>query len=398
MRFLVVYNGPDSPDRGSSGTVWQTNRALERLGHKVSCIYQDDLKRSLPHHNLHYAFELPRRILEAVQTRAAKSEFDVILISQPYGYLVGKWLRASESRTLYLHRSHGHELAVSNQLASWGDALGAKRNLGRRVASRLLALRLHQQARLALKYADGTVVPSTFDRDFLIDHEGANSQTVRAIFHASVPAYLDSNPQPYTEDRHKKLLYVGNFTRVKGGDILWETGTTLLRKYPDLSLTVVTDPSDQSKARSGFGADVIDRVSIQNWVSQNELMSIYDRHGLQIVPSRYEGASKAHYEGMSRGLCLICSSVGAMRDTITNGQDGFLVSAGDSDGFVAATSRVVADFDLAASMSSKARTRALDFRWELTANGIVEFAGELLSERATRDRKEFSREYAISRN
>jgi len=127
------------------------------------------------------------------------------------------------------------------------------------------------------------------------------------------------------------------------------------------------------------------------------LMSIYDRHGLQIIPSRYEGASKAHYEGMSRGLCLICSSVGAMRDTITNGEDGFLVSADDSDGFVEATSRVVEDFDLAGSMSSKARTRSLDFRWELTANGIVEFASELLSERAAPDYRQ-SGEYAISRN
>jgi len=398
MRFLVVYNGPESPDGGSSGTVWQTNRALEKLGHEVSCIYQDDLKRSLPHHNLHYAFELPRRMLEAVQNRASKSEFDVILISQPYGYLVGKWLRAQKSRTIYLHRSHGHELAVSNQLSSWGDALGTKRSFGRRIASRVLALRLHQQARFALKYADGTVVPSTFDRDFLIEHEGANQQTVRAIFHASVPAYLDSAPQPYTEDRHKKLLYVGNFTRVKGGDILWETGTALLRKYPDLTLTVVTDPSDQPKAKAGFGADVVDRISFQNWVSQAELMSIYDRHGLQIVPSRYEGASKAHYEGMSRGLCLICSSVGAMRDTINSNEDGMLVAAGDSEGFVAAASRIVDDLALARSMSGKARARSLDFRWELTANGIVEFAGELLSERAAHDCRESRQEYAISGN
>jgi len=397
MRFLVVYNGPESPDGGSSGTVWQTNRALEKLGHEVSCIYQHDLKRSLPHHNLHYALELPRRMLEAVQSRLSEPEFDVVLISQPYGYLVGKWLRARRSRTLYLHRSHGHELVVSNQLASWKDALGAKRNFGRRVASRVLAIRLHQQARLALKYADGTIVPSTFDRDFLIEHEGADAHTVRAIFHASVPAYLDSNPQTYTEERHKKVLYVGNFTRVKGGDTLWDTGTKLLRKYTDLTLTIVTDPSDQSKAKAGFGTDVIDRVTVQNWVSQNELMSIYDRHGLQIIPSRYEGASKAHYEGMSRGLCLICSSVGAMRDTITNGEDGFLVSADDSDGFVEATSRVVEDFDLAGSMSSKARTRSLDFRWELTANGIVEFASELLSERAAPDYRQ-SGEYAISRN
>jgi len=58
----------------------------------------------------------------------------------------------------------------------------------------------------------------------------------------------------------------------------------------------------------------------------------------------------------------------------------------------------VDDLALARSMSGKARARSLDFRWELTANGIVEFAGELLSERAAHDCRESRQEYAISGN
>jgi len=398
MRFLVVYNGVANPDGGSSGTVWQTNEALRGLGHHVDAVYEDEIRRVVPHHNLHYAFELPRRMLEAVRARLSKAEYDVVLISQPYGYLVGKWLHGRKSETLYLHRSHGHELAVSHQLDSWEDALGAKRSYRRRFASRLLAMRLNQQARLALKYADGTIVPSTFDRDFLIQHERVDPRKVRSIFHASVPAYLESEPQPYTEERHRKLLYVGNFTRVKGGDVLWKAGTLLLRRFPELTLTIVTGQADHANAIAGFGADVAVRVRLRDWVSQNELMTVYDQHGLQIIPSRYEGASKAHYEGMSRGLCLICSSAGAMRDTITSGKDGLLVPPGDSDGFLAAMSRAVERYDLARAIGENARTRSLDFTWEGTATGIVDYAGELLFEREKRGREPSKHNYAVSGN
>src|SRR6185436_2248552 len=128
MRFLVVYNGQLNPNGGSSGTVWQTNEALTGLGHQVDVITEADIKRIVPHHNIHYAVELPYRVLQAAKVRLKDKQYDAILISQPYGYLVGKWLRAHGNETLYLHRSHGHELAVSHELSSWEDALGAQRS------------------------------------------------------------------------------------------------------------------------------------------------------------------------------------------------------------------------------------------------------------------------------
>ena len=397
MRFLVVYNGPMNPDGGSSGTVWQTNEALRRLGHHVEVITEDDIGRVVSHHNLHYAFELPHRVLQATKERLRGSHYEVILISQPYGYLVGKWLRARAPESVYLHRSHGHELVVSEQIASWEDALGAKRSYRRRAVSRLLAVRLNQQARLALKYAHGTIVPSTFDRDFLLAHERVESRKIRSIFHASVPAYLESEPKPYTQERHRRLLYVGNFTRIKGGDVFWKAGTQILRKFPQLMLTIVTSRADHSMVLAGFGADVAGRVHLRDWVSQNELMSIYDQHGLQIVPSRYEGASKTHYEGMSRGLCLICSSVGAMRDTITSGENGLLVPPGDSDGFVAAISHAFERYEVASSLGEQARKRSLHFTWGRTAAGIVEYASELLTEAASHGHEREERAHVVSR-
>ena len=101
---------------------------------------------------------------------------------------------------------------------------------------------------------------------------------------------------------------------------------------------------------------------------------------------------------MSRGLCLICSSVGAMRDTITSGEDGLLVPPGDADGFVSAISHAVERYDGARTVGQQARKRSLNFTWEGTAMGIVEYAGELLSERSKPGRERARQTYAVSRN
>src|SRR5262249_33048845 len=79
------------PSSGAGGTVWQTNRALTELGHEVELLTEADIRRRIGHHNVHYAFELPYRVLEAVRGRLARGASDVLLVSQPYGYRLGQW-------------------------------------------------------------------------------------------------------------------------------------------------------------------------------------------------------------------------------------------------------------------------------------------------------------------
>jgi glycosyltransferase involved in cell wall biosynthesis len=379
VRFLVVYNGRIHPDSGAGGTVWQTNRALVELGHDVDVVSESEIRRTIGHHNLHYAFELPRRMLDAVRERMTARSFDTLLISQPYGYGVGRWLRRQpdwqRSAPVYLHRSHGHELAVTAQVeALRGGMTPETRHAWRRAATRVLGKRLAHQARQALRYADGTIVPSSFDRDFLVEREGANPERVRAIFHAAIPEYLSAPPAAYTADRHRRLLYVGNFTAVKGAGVLPAAVTAILTSFPDVQLTLVSPKHDHERLRAAFPDAVRSRVCIRDWVDQQALMDIYDTHGVQIVPSLYEGAAKAHYEGMSRGLCVIGSAVGAMRDSIRSGTNGLLAPPGDVAGLVDAMTFALGDCARAAGMATEASRTSREYTWRRTASEIVEFA------------------------
>jgi glycosyltransferase involved in cell wall biosynthesis len=379
MRFLVLYDGKVLPNSGAGGTVWQTNRALTELGHEVELLTEADMRRQIGHHNVHYAFELPYRILETVRGRLTCTAFDVLLVSQPYGYRLGQWVRVERRcgrrAPVYLHRSHGHELVAAAQMAALREEiLRDERPVWRRWSTLVLERRLAWQAREALRVADGTIVPSEFDRDFLLRCEGADAARVRTIHHAPLDAYLAAPPAPYTPARHSRMLYIGNVTNVKGANVLAATVSEALDSFADARLTVVAPVGDHARLRDALAPALLPRVTFMDWMDQARLMEIYDRHGVQLIPSFYEGASKAHYEGMSRGLCMVCSAVGAMKDSIVEGVNGLLAKPGDARGFAMQLARALADYSAAAGMAAGARETAGRYTWRRTAEEIVDFA------------------------
>jgi glycosyltransferase involved in cell wall biosynthesis len=379
MRFLVLYNGRVHPCSGAGGTVWQTNRALTELGHEVELLTEEHIHRRISHHNIHYAFELPYRVLEAVRGRFARSVVDVLLVSPPYGYRLGRWVRAERRRgrraPVYLHRSHGHELVGEAQMAALRDKFSRDaRPAWRRWSTEVLAQRLAWQAREALRVADGTIVPSEFDRDFLLRREGADAARVRTIHHAPLDEYLAAPPTPYTPERHRRVLYVGTVSNRKGVSVLPAAVADAFGCFADAQLTVVAPVGDHARLRDALAPALLPRVTFVDWVDQARLMELYDDHGVQVIPSLYEGAAKAHYEGMSRGLCMVCSAVGAMKDSIVDGVNGLLANPGDARGLATQLTRALADPATAAGMAAAARETARHYTWRRNAEEIVDFA------------------------
>jgi glycosyltransferase involved in cell wall biosynthesis len=170
------------------------------------------------------------------------------------------------------------------------------------------------------------------------------------------------------------LLYVGNITPIKGAKVLADAGPKLLDRHPQVSLTLVTDERYHRLIHSWFGTRLGERTHLQGWMPQQRLRGIYDDHGIQVIPSLYEGSGKMHYEAMARGLCVVGFSVGALCDSITTAENGWLVDVGDSDALVGTLSHVIEHYDLARQVAARARARAREYTWSRTAADIVEFS------------------------
>ncbi len=109
-----------------------------------------------------------------------------------------------------------------------------------------------------------------------------------------------------------------------------------------------------------------------------------EAHGLA-VPSSYEGFGLVYLEGMAFGLPAIASTAGAARETVTHGENGFLVEPGDPQPIARVIRRLHADRNRLADMGVAARKRFLEHpTWEQSAEKARSFLLDMTAPRRRR--------------
>ncbi|MFC1605458.1 glycosyltransferase family 4 protein [Pseudomonadota bacterium] len=382
MRILVGADVPKDPNSGAAGTVYQTNRALRELGHEVDEIWADDIGRRIQHGNAHYLLELPYRFRTIVRQRCEKKRYDVFQLSQPHAYLAAKDHRNSKRAGIFVNRSHGLELRVQDVLPYWEKCYGANRKgLLRSLVSKGIQKQIANQWRQVANYSDGIILPSEEDRQFLVKALKLDESKVRTIHHGVSGHFLSNAYHGNQLGRFHKLLYVGQYTFMKGPDVLTEVVNDLLRKYPSAAFTWVCSKAHHEQVLAKIDSTVRPRFSLLDWMPQDQLDELYSEHGIFIFPSFFEGAGKAALEAMACGMCVISSDTGGMRDYIDSGDNGFLVEVGDFGGFVSTAIRLLADSTLCLAVGKRAALHAREYTWERCARDAVGFYRALLKRR-----------------
>jgi len=374
MRILFIANLKPDPDSGAAGTEVQTINALRDMGVEVDTVWSDELSHWIRHYNLYDLVELPLAYRAAMLKRLSGKRYDVIHANQPHGYLAARALRKSHYPTVFVHRSHGFEGRVRVELARWRftgppDA----RSLSRRVASSALTKLLGISQSLITRYAHGHIVSASQCRDYLVQRHGVPHNRIAVIPQAPPPVYHHATTRPMTRERLCRLLYVGQFAFIKGTPILAEGATQLLHVRRELSLTWICAAHHHAAARALLPSDLANRVEFLDWCSQLELMKVYDQHGVFLFPSFFEGFGKAFVEAMARGLIVVASDNGGMRDVITHGANGFLFSTGDSQGMIRLCLSAVDNFAQSEAMSIAASQEARRYTWSRTARETAAF-------------------------
>ena len=144
-------------------------------------------------------------------------------------------------------------------------------------------------------------------------------------------------------------------------------------------MTWVCPAEEHSKARELVSQDVLARVQMLGWVEQAQLRDIYDKHGIFLCPSLFEGFNKVFLEAMARGLCVIATPTGGMRDVIESGKNGILVEFHDPEGIAEAVAGLWSHQDNAVKMSASAAEEAGKYSWTRVAEETVAFYRRLLT-------------------
>ncbi len=384
MRILVGADVPKDPNSGAAGTVYYTNNALRELGHEVDEIWAPDLGRKIRHGNLHYLIELPRRYRDVVRERSSHVQYDVIQLSQPHAYLAAEDHIRSKRPGIFVNRSHGVELRVEKVVTYWRKRLGFRANrFPRSIFTTILQALLSRHWTSVAKASNGIIVGCEEDRSFLISHLCVSPVKVKVIQYGIPYSFITRKVIPMQGERINRLLYVGQYAFLKAPHILADAVNKLLTLNDEILFTWVCDRQDHDKIMHLFTPKVLNRVHLLNWLPQNELVSIFDSHGIFLFPSFFEGFGKAPLEAMSRGLCVVASDTGGMRDIIRNQENGFLLPVGGVSSLVKKVIMLHDNPDLMSQISCNARTSAIQYTWRRCAEETSKFYELLLARKSS---------------
>jgi glycosyltransferase involved in cell wall biosynthesis len=138
----------------------------------------------------------------------------------------------------------------------------------------------------------------------------------------------------------------------KGHKHLLEAFSKLLEEIPEARLLIIGDGPSRSDLERLTKVLAIDHKVLFCGV-RYDLLNIYSKLNLVAIPSLREGLPYVLFEALALKIPVVATSVGGIPDLIKNGETGFLVPPGDSDGLSNAMREALKDKEKAKSFSER---------------------------------------------
>ena len=176
---------------------------------------------------------------------------------------------------------------------------------------------------------------------------------------AYTPAPADRSPTPL-------FAYLGRLKRYKGVELVIQAFARLAR--PDARLEIVgTGDHRPALERLANSLDLADRVRFLGFVSEEDKVALLRRAWGLCFTSPKEGWGITNLEAAACGTPVVASRSPGLRESVRDGETGFLVPHGDVPALAAAMGRLAEAPALVASLGVAGRRFAETFTWERAA-------------------------------
>ncbi len=187
------------------------------------------------------------------------------------------------------------------------------------------------------------------------------------------------SPDPALPRDESEILCVGRASDPNKGI---KTLIAALARLPSpVRLTLVDAGSTGNDARKwarALGCE--DRLAITGRIPTEELVNLYRRAALVVVPSRYEGFGLPAVEAMACGTPVVATSAGALPEVMRVGSGGLLVPRDDPEALAKAIAELLAQPQLRREMAERARPRIeASFSWPRVAERTTGIYREVVS-------------------
>jgi glycosyltransferase involved in cell wall biosynthesis len=228
-------------------------------------------------------------------------------------------------------------------------------------------------AGLAVRRARSVITDSAHTKGEVVALLGADPERVRVIPLGVSPALARRAPEEVAACRRERslpsgyLLYVGARKRHKNLSLLLEALARMpVTERPPLVLSGGAWRADETLARRaerlGLGGDIHFAGDLRD---ERVLACVYSGAALYVQPALTEGFGLPPLEAMACGTPVLCSTGGALPETV--GAAAELLPPSDPGAWAAAIATLLGDAGRRAALVARGLEHARRFTWERTA-------------------------------
>lgn len=138
----------------------------------------------------------------------------------------------------------------------------------------------------------------------------------------------------YRNENKIKFLYLGRLQDIKGIFDIVKAFSLLKTKEYDFHFSFVGSPVNENTLNNLKSrikdAGLSKYSSLKGFVSGKDKIKQFSNADVFVFPSYTEGCPNAVLEAMAAGLFIISTNVGALKEIVIDGKNGFLVRVGDA--------------------------------------------------------------------
>lgn len=180
------------------------------------------------------------------------------------------------------------------------------------------------------------------------------------------------------------FVHVGRLKRYKGLEIPIRAVARLRDRGRPARLVVAGAGDDRGRLeRLVASLGLTDRVSFEGYVTEARKVELLRRAWATVYPSPKEGWGLTNVEAAACGTPVVASDSPGLRESVADGESGFLVPHGEPGAWADRLARIASDPDLRNRLEGGAIRHAKRFSWERAAReteasllGVLSVLGE----------------------
>jgi glycosyltransferase involved in cell wall biosynthesis len=363
LDVLMASGVPKRREGGVAAIIYNLGRELERRGHRVTYVFQEDLvdpgSVSPRFTELIFSRRLARYIVERRET------FSVVNLHAPVGFVYGmrrRWHRSAgyPPYVMTLHGLEERRVHVMSREVKKGQAWNYSwRN---RLWHRLYHF---PRFRWSIRTADGAHAYSRDVWTLLQLKYNLDSDRVAYIPSGVEPRFFI--PREYREGPGLKLLYAGTWLDQRGVFYLRTALRNLAPRIPGMVLTIAGGGATEKDIHDFFGADIAPQIKVRPTVAWEEMPGLYAEHDVLLFPSLMEGLPGVLLEAMATGMAVITTETCGMPDVVENEFNGRLIPPGNAAAIEEAVLYYANSPEARRRLGRAARETMKRYTWERSA-------------------------------